>query len=82
MIAPSSTDYITTSDDGSIIRKELNEGTEEVIFSSELYNTSDYQGFSLSKTSEYVVFWKNKNEVSKFIYFKQNFYFLVLMYNL
>ena len=53
------------SDDGSIIRKELIEGTNKTIFSGELFTDNDYQGYSLSKTSEYVVYWKNKNKVNK-----------------
>ena len=53
------------SDDGSIIRKELIEGTNETIFSGELFTDNDYQGYSLSKTSEYIVYWKNKNKVIK-----------------
>ena len=70
------------SDDGSIIRKELIEGTNETIFSGELFADNDYQGYSLSKTSEYVVYWKNKNKVNKLNYFTRNFVFLFFIYNL
>ena len=70
------------SDDGSIIRKELIEGTNETIFSGELFTDNDYQGYSLSKTSEYVVYWKNKNKVNKLNYFTRNFVFLFFIYNL
>ena len=70
------------SDDGSIIRKELIEGTNETIFRGKLFTDNDYQGYRLSKTSEYVVYWKNKNKVNKLNYFKRNFCFLVLIYHL
>ena len=55
------------SDDKSIIRKELVDGSSEVIFPGELFTDNDYQGYSLSKTSEYVVYWKNYKKVCFFI---------------
>ena len=56
------------SDDGSIIRKELVEGSSEEIFPGEIYTDNDYQGYSLSKTSEYVVYWKNYKKVCCFFF--------------
>ena len=51
------------SEDGSIVRKELLEGSSEEIFPGKLFTDNDYQGYSLSKTSEYIVYWKNYKKV-------------------
>ena len=63
------------SDDGSIIRKELVRGSsEETIFPGKLYTENNYQGYSLSKTSEYVVYWKNYKKVSVLVLFQSRYF--------
>ena len=54
------------SDGGSIVRKELLGGTEDEIFPGKLFTDNKYQGYSLSKTSNYIVYWKNYKKVHFF----------------
>jgi len=71
----STTDYVTMQDNADIVNIDLGAPNDPptVLFPGSLFTDNSYQGYSLSATTDYVVYWKDYKKVWRHSYLA-NFY--------